>query len=100
MKSSGEKFKIEYDPDVYKEDVPSVSSDWVTKIRNAIENKLQNYPTIFGKPLNFPLTGLWKLRVGDYRIVYTVSKMSVGIFIVGHRDEVYKLALRRLRARA
>ena len=35
----------------------------------------------------------WRIRVGDYRIVYTVdeSKKLVDITRVAHRKEVYKL---------
>ncbi len=43
-----------------------------------------------------PLTGQWrsvyKLRVGDYRVLYTFSRAdnSITILFVRHRREVYK----------
>jgi mRNA interferase RelE/StbE len=44
-----------------------------------------------------PLTGLWqgmyKLRVGDYRVIYTFDKNQqlIVIHVVKHRREVYKM---------
>jgi mRNA interferase RelE/StbE len=37
-------------------------------------------------------SGLWRLRVGDYRVVYGVddSRGLVDIVAVGHRREVYR----------
>ncbi len=37
-------------------------------------------------------TGLWRIRQGDYRIVYAVddSERLVTVVLVGHRREVYK----------
>ena len=33
----------------------------------------------------------WRLRVGDYRIIYMVEDSSIYILSVGHRREIYKL---------
>jgi len=37
-------------------------------------------------------TGLWRIRQGDYRIVYAIddSEQLVTIVRVGHRREIYK----------
>jgi mRNA interferase RelE/StbE len=43
-----------------------------------------------GKPLVGPLKGIWSLRVGDYRILYEVSRSKVIVLTVNHRREVYK----------
>jgi mRNA interferase RelE/StbE len=34
----------------------------------------------------------WRLRVGDYRVLYTISDESrlVAVFAIGHRREVYR----------
>jgi mRNA interferase RelE/StbE len=36
--------------------------------------------------------GFWRIRVGDYRVVYTViqSKLVVLVVKIGHRREVYR----------
>ena len=61
-------------------------------IKRAIEEKLTVNPVRFGTPLKQNLKGLMKLRVGNYRIIYSIEKKTVIVFIIkiGHRKEVYK----------
>jgi mRNA interferase RelE/StbE len=49
-------------------------------------------PRRFGRPLTGDLKGLWRYRVGDYRIVASIEqdRFVVLIVIVGHRREVYR----------
>jgi mRNA interferase RelE/StbE len=49
-------------------------------------------PLKFGLPLKRNLMGLMKLRVGDYRIIYSIQKevVTVHIIKIGYRKEVYK----------
>ena len=44
-----------------------------------------------GKPLRFEFKGDFSLRVGVYRILYTIIKQTVTIqvFQIGHRRDVY-----------
>ena len=48
-------------------------------------------PRRFGKPLLADMSGLWRYRVGDYRIVCRIEddKMVVLILAVGHRRNIY-----------
>jgi len=66
------------------------SAKKVTK--KAIEEKLMVDPLKFGRPLRRNLSGLFKLRVGDYRIIYQIYEHEVLVVIikVGHRKEVYE----------
>lgn len=45
-----------------------------------------------GKPLKGELKGLWSLRIGEYRVIYTIDKSNkeVRIYVIGHRKKVYK----------
>ncbi len=45
-----------------------------------------------GKPLKFELKGHYSLRVGFYRIIYTIERQEVMIIVldIGHRREIYK----------
>ena len=45
-----------------------------------------------GKALTGTLGGLWRYRVGDYRVIYTVFSdvLVIEIVKVGHRKEVYR----------
>ena len=49
-------------------------------------------PRIFGKPLTGNLKGLWRYRIGNYRIICEINDYTLIIrFIsIGHRREIYK----------
>jgi mRNA interferase RelE/StbE len=49
-------------------------------------------PRRFGGPLTGDLKGLWRYRVGDYRIVASIEddRLVVLVVTVGHRREVYE----------
>jgi mRNA interferase RelE/StbE len=48
-------------------------------------------PRRFGRPLTGDLKGLWRYRVGDYRIVAQIEDDRFVVFVVtiGHRRDVY-----------
>ena len=61
-------------------------------IRNRILKslrRLEDDPEI-GKPLTSILTGLWSLRIGDYRAIYQIknNKLTVVVIKIGHRKNV------------
>lgn len=49
-------------------------------------------PRRFGKGLKADLAGLWRYRVGDYRILCQIrdGELLVLIVAVGHRRDVYE----------
>ena len=49
-------------------------------------------PRRFGKALKADMAGLWRYRVGDYRVVCEVQDKAVRILVVriGNRREVYR----------
>lgn len=49
-------------------------------------------PCDFGDPLRRNLSGLWKYRVGDYRLICDIQgeKLVVLVVRIGHRREVYR----------
>jgi mRNA interferase RelE/StbE len=48
-------------------------------------------PRDFGKPLLHELTGLWRYRVGDYRILCRIEedRLTILVLEIGHRSVVY-----------
>ncbi len=48
-------------------------------------------PQSFGKPLSGNFMGLWRYRVGDYRLICLLNKnvFTVLVLRVGHRKNVY-----------
>lgn len=49
-------------------------------------------PRIHGKALSANLAGLWRYRVGDYRLIADISEETITILIlnIGHRKDVYE----------
>lgn len=90
--------KFKYHPDVKRSDLPKIDVKNRGMIKRAIEDRLATQPETYGKPLRKTLKGYWKLRVGDYRIVFKVSGNNIFIFGIIHRKEVYKLIKKRIEA--
>jgi mRNA interferase RelE/StbE len=51
---------------------------------------LSNNPRT-GVPLTANLAGLWKLGIGDYRVIYKIKDQELLILVIaiGHRKNVY-----------
>jgi mRNA interferase RelE/StbE len=82
-------FTLHYHPTVLVQDLPLVDRKTKNRIRKAIEGRLQTAPHDYGEPLRKSLKGYWKLRVGDYRIVFRVIGSEVWILGIRHRKSVY-----------
>jgi mRNA interferase RelE/StbE len=80
---------IYYHPKVVSEYIPNLPKAVATRFKKAIDTKLATYPETFGTPLRGSLVPLWKLRIGDYRIVYDLKDSKVYIHAIGHRKHIY-----------
>jgi mRNA interferase RelE/StbE len=89
-------FEIRYHPDVKKIDLPKIDSRNKALIKKAIEDRLTSQPEHYGKPLRRTLKGYWKLRVGDYRIVFKIIKNKILILGIIHRKDVYSQVTHRI----
>lgn len=81
-------FEPKYHPEVAR-DIAGFPQNIKVRIRRAIEDRLILDPVKFGEPLRRSLSGLRKLRVGDYRVIYRIQGHTVVILKIGHRKEVY-----------
>jgi mRNA interferase RelE/StbE len=88
-------FELRYHPDIKEKDLPPINKKIKDRIKNAIETRLVTSPQQYGEPLRKTLKGYWKLRVGDYRVVYKVVKNEVWILGVIHRKKVYDAVEKR-----
>lgn len=86
---------IEYHPDVTTQDLPALPRNLRVRILKAVEERLQTAPDRYGRRLRRALAGFWKLRVGDYRVVFEIQGPRVRIWVIAHRREVYGEILRR-----
>ncbi len=52
----------------------------------------KNLDTVRPVALKGDLAGLYKLRVGDYRVVYEVlhNEKVIVVHLIGHRSEIYQ----------
>jgi mRNA interferase RelE/StbE len=62
------------------------------RILNKINWLAENFELITPQPLTGDLVGLYKLRVGDYRVIYDFNNQDNVITIdkIGHRREIYQ----------
>jgi mRNA interferase RelE/StbE len=88
-------FVILYHSDVKTIDLQRLDSKTKERIKKAIETRLISAPQQYGEPLRKTLKGYWKLRVGDYRVVFKIVENKIWILGIIHRKEVYEKIERR-----
>jgi mRNA interferase RelE/StbE len=56
-----------------------------------IIKRLETDPAL-GKPLRGNLSGKWSIRIGDYRIIYTIDERekTITLYDAKHRKAAYK----------
>jgi len=83
------KFGVKYHPKV-KEDIKKLDIKTKERIKRAIERKLMTAPEMYGERLKGTLKDLWKLRVGDYRVIFLIERETVYVLGIWHRKEAYE----------
>ncbi len=82
-------YKLNYHADVKKIDLKKIDNKNKAMIKKAIEERLAENPEIYGRPLQRSLKGYWKLRIGNYRIIFKFSKTKILILGIIDRKTVY-----------
>ncbi len=83
-------YKIRWKSSARKE-LKKLPKDVILKVIDAVEDLVKNpYPTGCRKIIGAEIT--YRIRVGNYRILYSVEKNNLIILIirVSHRRDVYK----------
>ena len=88
-------YALLYHPLVTTDDLPAIPTNLQRRLEHAIQTRLTSEPGRYGKPLRASLQGYWKLRVGDYRVVYRLVGEEVWILVILHRKRVYEAAQER-----
>jgi len=83
-------FIINYDRKVVKKHIPKIPATIKGQISRAINERLTIDPIGFGKPLAGDFKGLYRLRVGDWRVIYQVEGKTVAIRAIMLRRDAYK----------
>lgn len=89
-------YTLRYHPRVAADDLPEIPTNLRQRLARSIERRLTTAPEHYGVPLKRSLKGNWKLRVGDYRIVFKITKSEVWILTILHRKAVYEEAPARV----
>ncbi|MCK4389902.1 MAG: type II toxin-antitoxin system RelE/ParE family toxin [Desulfobacterales bacterium] len=89
-------YQLLYHADVKKVDLPKIDAKNKAMVKRAIKERLTTQPEVYGKPLQRTLKGYWKLRVGEYRVVFRISENDVFILGIIHRREVYRQIHKRV----
>ncbi len=83
-------YTLKYHPSVKTEDIPKLDKQTAARIKQAVETRLLSAPQEYGEPLRRTLKGYWKLRVGDYRVVFRVQGGNIPVLGIIHRKEAYQ----------
>ena len=89
-------YTLYYHPRVAEDDLPDIPVNLRQRLARSIETRLTTSPERYGMPLKGSLKGYWKLRVGDYRVVFKIVGSEVWILTILHRKAVYQAAMSRL----
>ena len=80
--------------DTAKRQLAKLDRKWQAAILDYLEDEIAplDDPRIRGKPLAGVRKGLWRCRVGDYRILCELrdNELIVLVVTIGHRREVYR----------
>ena len=85
-------WEVKYSDSVVKKDIPTLDNAIKKRVKLAIETKLVRDPITFGKPLRYSFSNQRSLRVGDYRVLYSIDndKHTISITAIGHRRDIYE----------
>jgi mRNA interferase RelE/StbE len=85
-------WRIEFDRDAAR-DLRKLDVQAQRRILSFLRERIasEEDPRRFGHALSRDLKGLWRYRVGDYRIVAAIEddRFIVLVVTIGHRREVY-----------
>ena len=70
-------------------DLRRIDKPTVRRLLDKLERVLSGNPGA-GIPLTGEFRGLFKLRIGDYRIIYAKTPEGVLVLRIGHRKDVYR----------
>lgn len=82
---------VEFRPDA-REGLRRLGESSAQRVLDKIRWLSENFETVHHEALTGEFKGLFKLRVGDYRVVYSVLPKArrIVIHLVGHRRNIYE----------
>ena len=80
--------KVQYKSSVFN-DLKNIDKQTAKRILDSIENDLAD-DLNKGIPLEGNFKGLFKYRVGSYRVIFARIEDGIVVLRIGHRKKVYK----------
>jgi len=86
---------------IWRIEITRTAERQITKLDRPAQRSIQRFlrdrltpaddPRQWGKPLHGEKRGLWRYRIGDYRLICDQDeKITVLVLEVGHRKDVYR----------
>ena len=86
-------YKIQFSDKAYKQ-LDKLDKSVAKNIINFLRHKVLvlDDPKQIGKPLAKTMQGLWRYRIGKYRIICDIkdSELIVLVLAIGHRKQIYQ----------
>lgn len=84
-------YSVEFRPG-HEHDLDRLSNPVAQRLLKKIKWLAEHFDQVQHEPLTGNLKGLYKLRVGDYRVMYSFSKelQLITIHYAGHRRNIYE----------
>jgi mRNA interferase RelE/StbE len=78
--------------DMVKSDLSSLTKDEAARVIASVKDRLVRDPATLGKPLKGILKGLFRYRVGPYRVIYAIDHAERRLIVlhVRHRKSAYR----------
>jgi mRNA interferase RelE/StbE len=85
------KWILDFTPEAEK-DFQKLDKSFKRRISEKLDWLLKNFENIIPLPLSGKWQGFFKLRVGDWRVIYKVEweKNRIIVYVIGRRDKIYK----------
>lgn len=86
-------WKVEY-TDIAERTIEKLDPQVRKRINSFFRERVVNSddPTAIAEPLQGEFRGLWRFRVGDYRVICDIRRKYLLVLVldVGHRREIYR----------
>ena len=84
-------YSVELSPQAL-DDISRLDKPIAARVLKKIQWLADNFDSTIPFPLKGKFRGVYKLIIGDWRVLYTsdTDRKSLTIHLVGHRSEIYK----------
>ena len=84
-------YRVQFTPQAL-EDLSQLDTPIAKRVAEKIQWLAEHFDQIQPETLTGPFASLFKLRVGDYRVLYTSDPVqhTITVHVIAHRSKVYR----------